>query len=246
MATCRMSILRNFSHFPLVGPGWGIFSLNLSKLVLISPCLWRSRAFASFLRYLDIPALLSLGLGPLFFGPTTILSPPSMSNFLLCLNLYLHLAESGDRMVMSVSRAMVWTSNHQERPVTTDELLISVPPFTAHILPTNHILRGRRLARFRGDHFRPVDAPRFAVWLSVSIEISVLGLRLLAHAQKDFDDVMMSCSSQRTFKHEIRRTNDGFSLPYKGVQLSTVTNTIIRKDWNHIKVFFLVAIFKIF
>ena len=62
----------------------------------------------------------------------------------------------------------------------------------------------------------------------MSIEISVLGLRLLAHAYRDHGDVMMSCSSQRTFKHEIRRTNDGFSLPYKGVQLSSVTNTITR------------------
>lgn len=37
--------------------------------------------------------------------------------------------------------------------------------------------------------------------------------------------VMISCSAgpgragRRTFKHEIRRTNDGFSLPYKGVEL---------------------------
>ena len=52
IATWRMSILRNFSHFPLLGPGWGIFSRSLSKPVLISPCRWRSRAFASFRRYL--------------------------------------------------------------------------------------------------------------------------------------------------------------------------------------------------
>ena len=52
IATWRMSILRNFSHFPLLGPGWGIFSLSLSNPVLISPWRWRSRAFASFRRYL--------------------------------------------------------------------------------------------------------------------------------------------------------------------------------------------------
>ena len=104
MATWRMSILRNFSHFPLVGPGWGIFSLSLSKLVLISPCLCLSRALASFLRYLDMPALRRRGLGPLFLGPET--TPSSDSSFLFCLNLYLHLAAS-DMSVISVSRDML-------------------------------------------------------------------------------------------------------------------------------------------
>ena len=88
METRRMSIFLNFSHFPLDGPGWGIFSLSRSKLVLISPCLCLSLAFASFLRYLDIPALLSRGLGPLFLGPTLILSS-SESVLLLFLSLYL-------------------------------------------------------------------------------------------------------------------------------------------------------------
>merc|ERR1719471_407972 len=87
MDTLKMSIFLNFSHFPLEGPGWGIFSRSRSKLVLISPCLCLSRALASFLRYLDIPALLSRGLGPLFFGPTLTLSSESV--FLLFLSLYL-------------------------------------------------------------------------------------------------------------------------------------------------------------
>ena len=86
METRRMSIFLNFSHFPLEGPGWGIFSLSRSKLVLISPCLCLSLAFASFLRYLDIPALLSRGFGPLFFGPALM---SSESVFLFFLSLYL-------------------------------------------------------------------------------------------------------------------------------------------------------------
>ena len=104
MATCKMSIFLNFSHFPFVGGGGGIFSLSLSKLVLISPCLCRSRALASFLLYRDIPALRSLGLGPRFLGRAS-------SSFLLCLSLYLHLGSAdvssvSSGSVMSVSGSM--------------------------------------------------------------------------------------------------------------------------------------------
>ena len=68
--------------------------------MFISPCLCLSLALASFLLYLDIPALLSLGFGPLFFGPLVVV-PSSESCFLECLNLYLHLAVS--KSAMSVS-----------------------------------------------------------------------------------------------------------------------------------------------
>ena len=65
--------------------------------MFISPCLCLSLALASFLLYLDIPALLSLGLGPLFLGPFVI-APSSVSCFLACLSLYLHLAVSKSAM----------------------------------------------------------------------------------------------------------------------------------------------------
>ena len=98
IATWRMSIFLSFSHLPLVGPGWGIFSLSLSKLVLISPCLCLSLALASFLLYLDMPALLNLGLGPRFLGPAV---RASASIFLFCLSLYFLMSVSDVSMTIS-------------------------------------------------------------------------------------------------------------------------------------------------
>ena len=227
MATWRMSIFLNFSHFPFVGGGGGIFSRSLSKLVLISPCLCLSRAFASFLLYRDIPALLSLGLGPLFLGPE---SPPLISSsFLTCLSLYLHFgSDDVSSGVITVSGSMftVWVSvgDWACLPVLTP----SSRPHgrTPHQpQPTMRWVGGdpgTQRAQSRAlTGLRAPTSVRRALSSGVTISAQSLLCACAAHSVR----VMISCSAgpgragRRTFKHEIRRTNDGFSLPYKGVEL---------------------------